>query len=85
MHVQLHMFVEHTNLLQDGVKSNLKLLPRLLESFQGFELLLQLRQEWFKLLVFLNLAFELHDELFHFGELFFPLLVELGPILFKPK
>ena len=85
MHVQLHMFVEHTNLLQDGVKSNLPLLERLLESFQGIELLLQLRQEWFKLWVVLNLAFELHDELFNFAELFFPLLVELRPVSFKPK
>ena len=85
MPVLLHMFVEHTNLLQDAVKSNLPLLERLPELFQGIELLLQLRQEWFKLLVFLNLAFELHDELFHFVELFFPLLVELRPVSFKPK
>ena len=85
MHVQLHMFVEHTNLLQDAVKSNLPLLERLLESFEGIELLLQLHQKWFKLLAVIYLAFELHDELFHFGELFFPLLVELGPNLFKPK
>ena len=79
------MFVEHTNLLQDGVKSNLPLLERLPESFQVIELLLQLHQKWFKLWVFLNLAFELHDELVHFAELFFPLLGELRPISFKPK
>ena len=78
------MFVEHTNLLQDGVKSNLPLLERLLESFQGIELLLQLLEKRFKLWVFINFAFELHDELFNFAELVFP-LVELRPVSFKPK
>ena len=49
MHVQLHMFVEHTNLLQHGVKSNLPLLERLPELVQGIELRLQLIQKWLKL------------------------------------
>ena len=66
------MFVEHTNLLQAGVKSKLALQELLLEFIHGIQLLLQLREKSLKRWVIINLAFKLQDQLFHFGELVFP-------------